>query len=347
MTRGSPPTRSCACGGSPRRADSEPRDRIWPGRQASAARDADPSAPPLRCACICGRQAAWLQVVPRPGRGSPRAGRRRRSSGRTAPGKSNVSDAIRLGRRLAQPERAAGREARRRALRRRRTRAARPTSARSSCSSTTSDGALPELDYAELSVARRLHRGGEGQYLVNRAAVRRLDLVELLADLGLGGGMHSIISQGKVEAILASKPAERRGLIEEAAGPRSLQAPPASRRAEARAGRGRGRARPRPRGGGQEAASAARAPGDRGRAGREARGRDRARCGRGIAQLDLAGLEERLAELATRRSGGCGRSPGRRRSARGAAGRARTGRGGAGRRGRGARAGTAGALPAP
>ncbi|HEY7421261.1 MAG TPA: AAA family ATPase [Gaiellaceae bacterium] len=79
------------------------------------------------------------------------------------------------------------------------------------------DGALP-VDYAELSVARRLHRGGEGQYLVNRTAVRRLDLVELLADLGLGQGMHSIISQGKVEAILASKPEERRALIEEAAG---------------------------------------------------------------------------------------------------------------------------------
>jgi len=79
------------------------------------------------------------------------------------------------------------------------------------------DGALP-VDYAELAVARRLHRAGEGQYLVNRAAVRRLDLVELLADLGLGQGMHSIISQGKVEAILASRPAERRALIEEAAG---------------------------------------------------------------------------------------------------------------------------------
>jgi len=79
------------------------------------------------------------------------------------------------------------------------------------------DGTLP-VDYAELSVARRLHRGGEGQYLVNKAPVRRIDLVELLADLGLGQGMHSIISQGKVEAILASRPAERRALVEEAAG---------------------------------------------------------------------------------------------------------------------------------
>src|SRR5205809_1688174 len=74
------------------------------------------------------------------------------------------------------------------------------------------------LLYSELSVARRLHRGGEGQYLLNRAAVRRLDLVELLADLGLGGGMHSIIGQGRVEEILGSKPEERRELLEEAAG---------------------------------------------------------------------------------------------------------------------------------
>jgi chromosome segregation protein len=79
------------------------------------------------------------------------------------------------------------------------------------------DGGL-ELDYSEVSIARRLQRGGEGQYLVNRAQVRRTDLVELLADVGLGGSMHSIVSQGKVEAVLASKPEERRELVEEAAG---------------------------------------------------------------------------------------------------------------------------------
>jgi chromosome segregation protein len=79
------------------------------------------------------------------------------------------------------------------------------------------DGTGP-VEYSELSITRRLHRGGEGQYLLGKTAVRRLDLVELLADLGLGQGMHSIIGQGKVEAILASKPEERRALIEEAAG---------------------------------------------------------------------------------------------------------------------------------
>ena len=81
-----------------------------------------------------------------------------------------------------------------------------------------SDGALESLGFSEVSVARRLHRGGEGQYLVNRATVRRTDLVELLADAGLGGSHGSVISQGKVEEVLASKPEERRVLLEDAAG---------------------------------------------------------------------------------------------------------------------------------
>jgi chromosome segregation protein len=80
------------------------------------------------------------------------------------------------------------------------------------------DGALSHLPFAEVSIMRRLHRGGEGQYLINGAAVRRTDLVELLADVGLGGAAGSVISQGKVEEILASKPEERRALVEDAAG---------------------------------------------------------------------------------------------------------------------------------
>ncbi len=77
------------------------------------------------------------------------------------------------------------------------------------------DGPLP---YTELSIARRLHRGGEGQYLVNRASARRTDVLEVLGDTGLGHEMHAIIGQGRVEQVLSSKPAERRALIEEAAG---------------------------------------------------------------------------------------------------------------------------------
>ncbi|MFL5941652.1 MAG: chromosome segregation SMC family protein, partial [Gaiellaceae bacterium] len=170
------------------------------------------------------------------------------------------------------------------------------------------DGALP-VDYAELSVARRLHRGGEGQYLVNRAAVRRLDLVELLADLGLGQGMHSIISQGKVEAILASRPAERRALIEEAAGLGRFKA--RRHRAElklARVGIEVERARDveaevkkRLRPLALQATAAERAQ----KLGVEI-GRLRAR----IAELDLAGLEERLREIDRRRGGAVSRRAG-------------------------------------
>ncbi|HET9115866.1 MAG TPA: AAA family ATPase [Gaiellaceae bacterium] len=161
------------------------------------------------------------------------------------------------------------------------------------------DGALP-VDYAELSVARRLHRGGEGQYLVNRAAVRRLDLVELLADLGLGQGMHSIISQGKVEAILASRPAERRALIEEAAGLGRFKA--RRHRAELKLARvaveverardveAEVKKRLRPLA--LQATAAERAQ----KLGVEI-GRLRAR----IAELDLAGLEERLQDIGQRR----------------------------------------------
>ncbi len=74
------------------------------------------------------------------------------------------------------------------------------------------------LDYSELAITRRLQRGGEGQYLVNRAPVRRVDLVDLLSDLGLGHGMHSIIGQGRVDEVLTSSPTDRRALVEEAAG---------------------------------------------------------------------------------------------------------------------------------
>jgi chromosome segregation protein len=80
------------------------------------------------------------------------------------------------------------------------------------------DGTWPDLDFSEVSITRRLVREAEGQYLVNRAAVRRTDLVEILSDVGLGAAMHSIVGQGKVEQVLASKPEDRRAFVEEAAG---------------------------------------------------------------------------------------------------------------------------------
>ena len=74
------------------------------------------------------------------------------------------------------------------------------------------------IEFGEVSVMRRLHRDGESEYFINRARVRRLDVLELLSDTGLGREMHSVIGQGKVEEILLAKPHERRRFVEEAAG---------------------------------------------------------------------------------------------------------------------------------
>src|SRR5215213_8524879 len=79
------------------------------------------------------------------------------------------------------------------------------------------DGAL-DLDFSEISIVRRLGRDGEGEYRLNGARCRLVDVVEVLSDSGLGKEMHSVVSQGKVEQIVMSRPRERRLLIEEAAG---------------------------------------------------------------------------------------------------------------------------------
>lgn len=79
------------------------------------------------------------------------------------------------------------------------------------------DGGV-EIPYQEVSIKRRLERGGESTYFINGNVVRRLDVLELLADTGIGKDMHSIIGQGKIDRLLAAKPHDRRSAIEEAAG---------------------------------------------------------------------------------------------------------------------------------
>ena len=80
-----------------------------------------------------------------------------------------------------------------------------------------SDGGL-ETEFGEISIVRRLGRDGEGEYRLNGARCRLADVVEVLSDTGLGKEMHSVVSQGRVEAIVLSRPRDRRLLIEEAAG---------------------------------------------------------------------------------------------------------------------------------
>jgi chromosome segregation protein len=80
-----------------------------------------------------------------------------------------------------------------------------------------SDGGI-DLPLGEIAISRRLDRNGDGEYRINGAKCRLVDVMELLSDTGLGKEAHSVISQGKIESIVTSKPRDRRLLIEEAAG---------------------------------------------------------------------------------------------------------------------------------
>jgi len=80
-----------------------------------------------------------------------------------------------------------------------------------------SDARMP-IDFREVELTRRAYRVGESEYFINRTQVRLRDIVELLMGTGLGPGSYAIVSQGQIDAILTSKPAERRALFEETAG---------------------------------------------------------------------------------------------------------------------------------
>lgn len=74
------------------------------------------------------------------------------------------------------------------------------------------------LDYEEITIARRVYRSGESEYLINGSPCRLKDVNELFYDTGIGKEGYSIIGQGQIEKILSGKPEERRELFDEAAG---------------------------------------------------------------------------------------------------------------------------------
>lgn len=80
-----------------------------------------------------------------------------------------------------------------------------------------SDHKLP-IEYDEVTVARRVYRSGESEYLINGSHCRLKDVQELFLDTGIGKEGYSIIGQGQIDKILSGKPEERRELFDEAAG---------------------------------------------------------------------------------------------------------------------------------
>ena len=74
------------------------------------------------------------------------------------------------------------------------------------------------VDFDEVVITRKLVRGGEGEYFINRQRCRHKDIIDLFRDTGIGREGYSIIGQGKIDEILSNSPEGRRKIFEEAAG---------------------------------------------------------------------------------------------------------------------------------
>jgi chromosome segregation protein len=80
-----------------------------------------------------------------------------------------------------------------------------------------SDGLL-NRPFTEIAVTRRTFRGGGGEFFINNQSCRLKDIHDLFVDTGVGVEGVSLISQGRINELIAAKPEERRAFVEEAAG---------------------------------------------------------------------------------------------------------------------------------
>jgi len=79
------------------------------------------------------------------------------------------------------------------------------------------DGALP-IASSEVSVTRKLNRAGESEYAINKQPCRLRDILDLLADSGLGRAGYAIVGQKDIDQALAASADDRRAWVDEAAG---------------------------------------------------------------------------------------------------------------------------------
>ena len=97
--------------------------------------------------------------------------------------------------------------------------AQRPALGRAEVSLTIDNSAgLLAIEFDEVTITRTLFRSGESEYQLNGVPCRLLDIQELLSDTGIGRQQHVIVGQGQLDAVLNSRPEDRRAVIEEAAG---------------------------------------------------------------------------------------------------------------------------------
>jgi chromosome segregation protein len=74
------------------------------------------------------------------------------------------------------------------------------------------------LDWHEVTITRRVFRDGGSEYFLNKTPCRLKDIHQMFMDTGIGRSAYSIMEQGKIDAILSSRPEDRRAIFEEAAG---------------------------------------------------------------------------------------------------------------------------------
>ncbi len=85
-----------------------------------------------------------------------------------------------------------------------------------------SDKRIP-IEFAEVSITRKIYRSGESEYLINGSHVRLMDIVDLLAKAGIGKDSYCVITQGMSDAVLNASSSERRSIFEDAAGVKQYQ----------------------------------------------------------------------------------------------------------------------------
>ena len=79
------------------------------------------------------------------------------------------------------------------------------------------------IDFEEVRITRKMYRSGEGEYSINNSKTRLLDVIDLLASMGISKESQCVLNQGMSDAILSANPLERKGILEEAAGVKPYQ----------------------------------------------------------------------------------------------------------------------------
>ena len=84
------------------------------------------------------------------------------------------------------------------------------------------DGVMP-VDYQEVIISRKIYRDGESEYSINKSKVRLQDVLMLIAKSNFGQKSYSIVSQGSIDQVIMSTPADRKEYFDEAVGVKQFQ----------------------------------------------------------------------------------------------------------------------------